>query len=307
MSVAQFRQIGVPDTRKTNSEVRQLLKRAQRRTETVLNRPTLPHPHTLLTSIGVLRDTVQQAYDHLPLQRFTLLQQHLEDLQDNVERAAHFSWNLNGDITQALRHVYRTVSVLLQDLSPRKQPKLDDDTKNSLQKFLTTAAERGWRVQEQSTDSGTAIDGFGQSINYIFKMSVDPDNLLPASLDFGVTEASILLLNETPIPETVLLEWTKPPYNLDVYVVFGNYVVLSHCGFLGLRPHLALLSKEDDETGVDIKRFASVADYLDDQGTADARLLIQSPRRILHHYYCPMLNVQDNHRQYFRTWDLLTR
>ena len=303
---AQFRQIGVPDARQTNSEVRQLLKRAQRRTETVLNRPNLPRPHSLLSALGVLRDAIQQAYGHLPLQRFTLLQQHLEELQDDVERAVHFRWNLNGDATQALRHFYRTVSMLLQELSPQKQPRVDDETKAGLQKFLTTAAERGWRVQEQREVETIEVDGFKQSINYICKMSVSPDHLLTPDTDFGVTEASILLLHDTPIPEAVLLEWTKPPYNLDVYIVFGNYVVLSRCGFLGLRPHLALATG-DENLGINISQFATVADYLDEQGTATARNLIQSPRRVAHHYYCPVLNVQDAHRQYFRTWDLLTK
>jgi len=67
-----------------------------------------------------------------------------------------------------------------------------------------------------------------------------------------------------------------------------------------------LLSLEE-ATAVNINRFITIADYLDEQGVADARHLIRSPRRVCHHYYCPMLNIQDSHRQYFRTWDLLTK
>lgn len=298
--VSQFRQIGVPDARRTNSEIRNYLRRIQQRVESLLNRTRLPRPATLLRVIDTLHETSSAAYRKLPLQRLKQLSGNLEALRDDVECRAFLSQQ--DDLTyRQLQRVYSDVTGLLVDLTETK-PKKNREDDEIIKKFFEKAAERGWRVPD-AADLGAQEehDGFFRSWQYINKVAVDHDNLLDPDTDFGITEGAIILRTEQPIPEATLTRWAQHPLDQDVYVVFGQYVVLTHCRFLGLRSDLALV---DDGPTVDLNQFISISAAI---GNGTSRHLIGSPRRIKQHYYCPVINIAAADRKYFKTWDLLLK
>jgi len=303
--LTQFRQIGVPDARTTNAEVRQQLRRAQQRTESVLNRPQLPRPSVLLNVLKALRRAVQTAYSLLPLQRLKQLEQQLDTLQDDVDRGAYFGFCPTTLGThQTLRQFYSDLTGLLVDLTepwrPRKQ-----ETDSVLQSFMEKAAQRGWKVPATQHTATENQDGFVQSIDYVRKISIPPQQLLPSHTDFGVTTGSIVLMTEQSIPESTLNNWAQQQQ--DVYIVFGHYVVLPNVRLLGVLPHLATTGGSNGNATVDIERFVSISELLQDREGPILNDLIRYPRRICHHYYCPLVGVAGQDRRYFQTWDLLTQ
>lgn len=305
--LAQFRQIGVPDSRQTNAEVKRCLKRAQRRTETLLNRSTLPQASSLLGTLSTLQQLTKQAYESLPMRRLSLLSDKMSELYDSVERDSFFGVRPNGNSAVALRQFHRELTQVLNQMRAPAQPKRqapDDKAKQKIKKFLEQAADRGWKVRdEEDVEYKDEMDGFTQSLSYVKKVSTAKDCLLPIESDIGVIHgASLILIPDRSIPDSVLLSWTQPPLELDVYVVFGRYIVISRCACMGVKPFLALTMPDKKP---DPKRFMLVANYLDGQGVLDRKHLIQHPKRVRNHYYCPLLGIPSSHHTYFRSWDLL--
>lgn len=308
--IAQFRQIGVPDSRQTNSEVKLVLRRAQQRTETLLNRPRLPPASSLLTTLSTLQRLTQQAYASLPLRRLSLLTEQLEDLHENVERHSILGASPNGDSSSALRRFHRDLTRILSQIQApvsTKKEKPDKEAQHKIKQFLEKAAERGWKVRDDVTDEpADEVDGFAQSLSYVQKIASSKEELLDRDSDMGVvTDAPLLLLPDQIIPHSVLLSWTQPPLSADVYVIFGRYIVINQCIFMGVTPSLALT--EPDDLVPNPRRLQLVANYLDDQGSVDRRNLIQHPKRIGSHYYCPVLSVPSGHHKYFRSWDMILK
>lgn len=304
--LAQFRQIGVPDSRQTNAEVKQCLRRAQRRTETLLNRSTLPQAPTLLGTLSTLQQLTKQAYESLPMRKLSMLTDQMSELHDAVERDSFFGIQPNGNSAQALRQFYKDLTQILSQMrapAPAKRTE-PDESKQKIKKFLEQAADRGWKVRDDLDDEPRDdVDGFTQSLSYVRKVSTTKDQLLPNEDDMGVVEnTSIILIPDRSVPDSVLLSWTQPPHDMDVYVVFGRYIVLNKCACMGVKPFLALTMPEKKP---DPKRFQLVANYLDDQGALNRKDLIQHPKRVRNHYYCPLLNIPNSHHTYFRSWDLL--
>jgi len=295
----QFRQIGVPDARTTNAEVRQCLRRAQQRTESLLNRPTLPRPPTLLNSLEALRRAITVAYASLPLQRLVQMRQRLEDLHDDVDRGVYFGVVPDTVLTtKILRQFYSDLTGLLVDLTEPLRPRKEQEDNPILKRFLEHAAKRGWKVPELQQSAAEEQDGFVQSCSYLRKISVTPQHLLAPDTDFGITTGSIVLMTEHPIPESTLSSWAN---EREVYIVFGHYVVLPQVQLLGVLPHLALRAESD----VNIDRFVSISDLIQEKQGSASESLIRYPRRLQHHYYCPLVDVAGSDRRYFRTWDLL--
>jgi len=296
----QFRQIGVPDARTTNTEVRQQLRCAQQRTESLLNRPQLPRPPTLLSALSALQRAIQAAYVSLPLQRLVQMQQRLEDLHDDVDRGVYFDTVPDVATTiKTLRRFYSDLTGLLVDLAEPRQPSRSQEDNPVLDQFLKHAQQRGWRVPDQQRPAATEQDGFVQSVSYLQKIAVAPQNLLAPGTEFGVTTGSIVLMTEHPIPESTLNSWAD---EREVYIVFGHYVVLPQVQLLGVLPHLAIWSEDD----ININRFVSIAKSVQ-TAAAKPKNLIQYPRRVRHHYYCPLINIAATDQRYFRTWDLLVQ
>lgn len=301
----QFRQIGVPDARVTNAEVRQHLRRAQQRTESLLNRPQLPRPFALLNALKALRRAVQAAYSSLPLQRLTQLRQQLDALYDAVDRGAYFGFHPDAlGAHKTLRRFYGDLTGLLVDLTEPPRSRRDPDADSVMQRFLERAQQRGWKVPAVQRIAIEEQDGFVQSIDYLRKVSILPQQLLQENTDFGITTGSIVLMTEQPIPEATLNSWTN---HQEVYIVFGHYVVLPNIRLLGLLPHLATIGGSNGNAAIDVNRFVSISELLREQEGATTDNLIRYPRRIRHHYYCPLVDVAGQDRRYFRVWDVLTQ
>ncbi len=295
----QFRQIGVPDARKTNAGVRQQLRRAQQRTESLLNRPQLPRPAALLATLQLLQKTLMKAYAALPLQRLTQMHQHLDELRDDVDRSAYFGVAPDpATTTKTLRRFYSDVTGLMVNLQePKTQREPEPD--QLLGKFLETAEQRGWKVPASKQPQQVTRDGFVQSADYVRKIAVPAQNLLAPDQDFGTTEGAIVLSTEHQIPESTLKLWAD---HQDVYIVFGRYVVLPKVQLLGMLPHLVLRDQR-----VNLKKFDSASELLQRRGSPPSSGLLHYPRRVQHHYYCPMVDVAGVDRHYFQTWDLLVQ
>ena len=301
----QFRQIGVPDGRQTNAEVRQLLRRARQRTEALLNRPVLPGHSALLTALTTLQRTIQAAYTALPLQRLNQMQQRLNQLHDDVDRGAYFGFHPSTlGVDQTLRQFYSDVTGLIVDLTTPLRPRRDPEADGVLKKFLERAAERGWRVPETQPRAVEQQDGFAQSVDYLRKIAVQPQTLLPLDTEFGITTGSIVLMTEHPIPESTLASWAN---HQDVYVVFGHYVVLPNIRLLGVTPPLVLTNGSNGTAIVNISRFELISELVQDDTEPITDKLIRYPRRVQHHYYCPLVSVNGTDRRYFKTWDLLVQ
>jgi len=96
------------------------------------------------------------------------------------------------------------------------------------------------------------------------------------------------------------LDWTV---NHSVYVVYGMYVVVTACCFIGSVPNLIL----DRDRNVIPGRFDTLAQHLITDNVEIPDCLIPYPRRIASHYYCPIVSVPPVQLKYFRQWDMLTR
>ena len=294
----QFRQIGVPDQRKTTAGVLQQLKRAQQRTETLLNRPQFPRPPVLLATLKSLQKIIMQAYAALPLQRLTQMHQRLDELRDDVDRSAYFGMVTDPAITaKILRRFYSDVTGLMVNLQEPKQVR-EPEPDQLLDKFLKTAEQRGWKVPPTKQPRRVKQDGFVQSVDYLHKIAVTPHDLLDPEQSVGTTEGAIVLMTEHRIPESTLKLWAD---QRDVYIVFGHYVVLPKVQLFGMLPHLVLADQR-----VNLKKFTSATEMLwRDPDSPQLSSLIHYPRRVQHHYYCPVVNVAGQDRHYFKTWDLL--
>lgn len=299
--VAQFRQIGVLSPNTANAEVRQQLRRAQQRTEALLNRPSLPRLPTLLNALVQLQKTIQDAYAVLPLQRLQQISQWLDQAHDTLEHGAFFGAVVNApDLNQLLRRIYRDVTKLIVSLTVTPRKEQDPESDVVLKKFWERAAEHGWKVPDQQQPPTDQQDGFCQSVHYLQKVSVTPQALLPPDVDFGITTGSIVLTTEHQIPESTLTAWSN---RRDVYIVFGQYIVLPEIKLLGMLPHLATGRSQQ----VDIRRFESISALVQDQDGPVTENLIRYPRRVRHHYYCPLVDVHGTDRRYFKSWDLLIK
>jgi len=290
----QFRQSGTPDLKRTNALVRQHIKKAQKRAETLLNRT--PRTPTLLSSLEAAREAIDQAYGLMPLHRLTMVSASLEEVYDRVETNAMFGHRSNGDVTVAIQRIYRDLSVILNDLG--RKPKKKQDT-SEIDKFLEKMEGRGWKVSKKDDTEGHDFDGFDRSIRHLRKVAINRDNLLDDE-DFGFIRAPVVLAHNKPIPETTLVDWTQQPFGMDVHIVFGSYVVLNDIMFLGVRPEL--VTDEDNKGRLRIRthKFVDIANEVD----ADAGShVVRRPNRIHNHYYCPIFSPR--YQKYFRSWNIV--
>lgn len=304
---SQFRQVGATNARQTNAAVSRWLRRAQRRTETILNRASLPPLTTLLNALQGLQEALQQAHTYLPaspdIARLLMV---VEELHSTVEHSSFFGSQPTRTVHHTLRGFYRDLEMLLRSLGrPGTRNQRDSEIELRFHAFLETAAQRGWKVPEALPTQPVQEDGIAQSCDYVHAISKPPENILQPHTEIGLTAAPILLLNEQPIPEQVLIEWTQPPFSLDVFIVFGYYVVVPNCQFLGVRPQLARIEGNDGQSGININSFVDAAHRLDVEGKTNSRNLIRYPRRVQHHYYCPVLDLNPRYRHYFSRWDML--
>jgi len=301
MPSTQFRQVGVPDARRVATEVRRHLRHVQRRTGALLNRQRLPRPKTLLRTLDSLEEAIGKAYDRLQLRRIAMLREQLIQLSLAVQQNVGLDPE-HQDTTQTLRQIYRDSSVLLHELqSPRRRK--TEETEQQYQAFLHAASARGWRVPESKPTTQPEADGVEQSCRYIQRVGIAPDKLLNPADQYGLVSCALLLLNDPPIPESTLVRWTREPYNLDVYVVFGHYIVLPRAKVLGVHPDLAVYTGGEGIEAVNINRFAWAAEAVNNGVTRYD--LIRYPQRVQHHYYCPMLGMDPQDRRYFRKWAVL--
>lgn len=302
MAYVQFRQIGAPDQHRANLAIRKKLRTCVQRTGGLVRRQALPPPGRLLSVLIEIRDELNAAYDILPLHRLILLRNLAINLATSVEHDLFHDCKPNGDTTKSLLELYRRIQTLLQDLgAPTNKQESDEETTKQIRQFLEAASVRGWRVAECLENTTTQQnDGFLLSHKCIHTIMHKRQDLLPREQDFGMVTAPIVLLNDTPIPEKILLDWTQ---RHDVYIVYGMYVVLTNCYFVGAIPQLVL----DQKHNVKIERFNVLTEHIETDGTAIPTHLIPYPRRIAAHYYCPMVSVAAQQLKYFRQWDMLTR
>lgn len=293
----QFRQVGVPDSNTTIATVRQYLRTAQARIESLLNRPRFPRPPTLLKSLQLLRGILQAAYDVLPLRRLEHLCGRLQLLHNQVDDGAFLGYHQEDSSYKTLRNIYSDVTGLLVELSDTPKTKNDLEQDSLLRRFLDTAQKRGWKVAEPKPEDEDQSDGFIQSIRYLNQISIPSNELLSTNTDFGITTGAIVLAPDQSIPETTLRRWAKQQ---DVYLVFGQYIVLPQVQLLGVSPNL--VTTEDDI--ISLNRFVSISNLLNKDQNEQ---LIRFPKRVQHHYYCPIVNVSAYDRQHFRSWDVLTK
>jgi hypothetical protein len=273
-----------------------------KRIERVLNRPTLPPPGSLLTVVATLRNTIDVAYTELPLRRLGLLRETLTSVYDSIEDDLFADRKPNGDVTKVLRQSYARAAKLVEDLTTNTKTETEPETLLQINKFLEAAATRGWRVTECTEDieEQECADGFAQSYQCIQTISPARNGLLQKDVDAGVVSAPVLLLTETTVPENVLTTWAQ---DVDVYIVFGSYTVITPCQFIGIAPYFVLCKDGSMRTD----RFEIFADYLSVEGTVMHKTIIPYPRRIADHYYCPVVNVKAVQHKYFKNWDLLTK
>lgn len=292
MAPTQFRQIGVQNSRRVNTEVRRWLKLAQRRTERLLNKQKLPPARTILKTLDVLYGATQSANEYVARQRLVESLQRLAELKETVERNSHFHAGAPVNILVDLRRYYRDISSLLVEYDSGKKPAKYNENAE-LGRFLTAATQRGWRVRAPKEDE-TDADGFQQSMQYIHQVSVSEDALLGHSTRVGLATAPLLILSDSSIPESVLQGWTESPTNKDVFVVFGHYIVIPDCQFIGIGTAEGIYSSDLD----------FVADQLHSEGLTTGDVLPFS-RMIKNHVYRPIVRVPAEQRRYFRRWDML--
>lgn len=303
MSYQCFRQIGAPNVRDQQTTVVQSVRHCCRRVERLLARPKLPPVGSLLATLTTLRDALDAAHTTLPLRRLVLLRDALDAIYDAVEDDLFANRRPNGDATKALARWTTGARKLLHDLTPSavEEPPATE-TVVQISRFLEAVATRGWRVGTSAEPKVKTeqADGFDQSWRCIKTIAANKTQLLSQQDEFGVVTAPILLLPETVVPETVLVDWAK---SCDVYVVYGSYVVVTPCQFIGVVPQL--VKTKNDEIKVD--RFETFADMFATDGVAINRSIIPTPRRIQHHYYVPVVNIPAAQRKYFKQWDILTQ
>lgn len=270
---ATFRQIGVPP-----STVHQELLKIQKSLESLINRRSSPQK-CLQTLDRLLLQPVLQNPMSGQLCGF------LRELQIGIDGKTI----TNGDMRPALRKALRLAAALAQ----RPLPTATVDQQQQYRRFLDAAASKGWGVPTEAAaqEDPQDLDGFAQSIRLI--KSISTKALLPEQQPHGVTHASIVVLHQRAIPESVLLDWSR---RQDVYVVFGRYCCLVDVPLLGLRHDLA---KDKDE--LRLARFSAAARHYPE---IEAKTIL-SPRLAAQHYYCPCPDVKHQDDQYFTKWDIL--
>ncbi len=303
----QFRQVGVPDPGKTRTALLHLVRRAQRRTETLLNRRSLPRAAPLLVRLGAIQEYVRDANALVPTERLAWADTRLEQLCCDTTRDAAEGNRSNGAVTSGLVDVYRALTRILAEADKRRVAKSSGtETDQDLRRFFKAASARGWRVSAQRAKEEASPlvpdrDGFDRSVSFIDEVSVGADTLLPQTENFGLIRAPILLLRRAP--EHVMYRWTQPPMDYTVYVVFGHYALIVDALFVGVNSRLLWVG-DPKQISLDTAKFYDVVSFMAKGADLPRDGLIMAPRPIAGHHYCPVLSVAAEHLRYFTEWDI---
>lgn len=242
---------------------------------------SLPRPTD--RAVDKVLDNLAAAYLTLPLHRITILTNIIKTAP-TVKRA------------ESLRNVYVQLDNILQDLGHETKPAPTPD--DPMAAFMKAISANGWKVREVEEKEEIGADGFKKSQDYIDRIAIDDEALLQA--DFGVVGLPIVLLQGYSIPQQALNDWSLPPYNLDIAVVYGRYITLSPVPCIGIEKKLVEVHKKD-ETIIDMTKFFRMAKEL------DVEMPIPFPRLVAGHYYCPVWSERDESRKFFRQWDLIRK
>ena len=279
------------------------VRRARRRTETILNRKTLPATLALTRRIDAIHEQVSSANRLMPDPTLARAATQLANLSREATRNEDGGVVNNGTITGSLTSVYRQLTRILLENGTGTSQSAAEEQKEELTKFLAQASERGWYRpdQEKPVAAPEVEDGFDQSIDLIRKVAAGPDRLLPRDENFGLVRAPLLLLRRAP--KLVMYAWTQDPANYKVYIVFGHYALLLDVLFVGIASTLLWIGTPSN-VEIDTAKFDDIIGFMARGAKIPRDGLIMTPRPIGGHHYCPILNVGAETRRYFVDWDM---
>jgi len=308
---SQLRQIGVADTRQANVAACRLLRDAQHRLKTLLQRPSFPKTSALLTTLTALQRNFQKAQQWANPADLAQLCSDTQNLYNIVDRCEFFGQRPNGTTKETLRLLQRRLGNCLSELTEPNRPEHTDDTQRALQQFCEDIETRGWRISSsQGAPTHHEIKEEADAYVFLHDTIAPLETLLDSETDFGFIEAPIILLPGKSISEATLLEWTRAPHNQTVYCLFGNYIVIPKTTFLGISANIMAINKKSS-IAVRTNRVEPVLNYLlhgsDRKYNVDERSLIKYPRRVRQHYYYPVINIASRHYRHFRRWNMLIK
>lgn len=274
------------------------VRRARRRTETLLNRQKLPEAEALLKRIEAIHAQIRDANRLVPNRVLSQAEARLALVRIEATRDEAEGIPSNGVITGGLAAVYRKLSRVLSEHD--KPAQMAQEERAELTRFLEQASERGWYRNRPET-LPKMEDGFDQSIEFIRKAAARPDQLLPRGESFGLVRAPLLLLRR--VPQSVMYNWTQPPSKYRVFVVFGYYALILDALFVGVDSTL-LWTGTPSNVSLDTNKFEDIVGFMARGARIPRDGLITVPRAIGGHHYCPILDIDAEERRYIAEWDI---
>jgi hypothetical protein len=275
------------------------VRRARRRTETILNRQSLPTAPDLLKRLEAIHGQIRAANRLVPNRVLSQAQARLALVRIEANRDATDGVRSNGTITGGLTAIYQQLSRVLVESRP-KPAQAAQDEREELGAFLQQASEKGW-YRKPPEKLPKMEDGFEQSIDFIRSVSIASDQLLPREESFGLVRAPLLLLRRVPQP--VMYGWTRDPSNYRVYVVFGYYALILDVLFVGIDSTL-LWTGTPRDVRLDTDKFDDIVGFMARGAQIPRDGLITAPRAIGGHHYCPILDIDSETNRYFVDWDI---
>jgi hypothetical protein len=223
------------------------------------------------------------AYQTIPLQR-------LVSIQKIIQTTPAYR------LAETFRNVYTQLDIIMQDLGHGVKQQVQPD--DAISSFLKAVGAKGWKTQDFCERVELETDAYRQAQQYLENIAIVPNDLLHT--DYGVVELPIVILQGYLVPRQSINNWSQPPHNLSIAVVFNQYLALTPVPCLGIKSNLVELV-EEDRLYVDMKQFFSVARRI---GSSPP---IPAPRLISGYYYCPIWNEDDESRRFLQHWDLVRK
>lgn len=247
---------------------------------------SLPSPSGYAVS-NILK-SLTKAYQTMPMQRIVMA-------KDAVEKAPMTRR------AEVLRAVHVAIEQILDDLGQyRVQPTVPQEP-DVLTNWLQAVGDKGWRVAIKSADNqDECADGFELSAQYLDSIVVEVSALLTPDQQYGTVDLPCILMQGYSIPKQTLQDWSCGPGRMDVTVVYGQYIAVKPVRCIGILADLL----EMRDGSLALSRVNDVAEV---SGVKSVDV-VPAPRRLGHHYYCPVFDAHDAQRRFFMQWHpLVTR